>query len=333
MEAFPYLSPKDDYSLFNILCKQSSVEKNSPFLLYKNPPNLDLPSLDNINSHATRSSGAKSAFRPTSNAFRFQQLYASTHFPVSLLRWRDVRYSNHLLHNSSCNVNQVAPPDSDQTSAEQGKKRKNFEKIKEAEMKRRVSGKRSKVGDKRSSSQCPKKTDKLTTSEPPKDFIHVRARRGQATDSHSLAERVRREKINERMKILRELVPGCTKTTGKALMLEEIINYVKSLQNQVELLSMKVASVSACYDFSVEISKELSMEMKGAEEIPETVSHNRENSIEAQEASHVFGLSTSYDNMQEKPWTSLGEGIKLESMGPNDWDSEMQYLLDGSVHL
>ena len=30
-------------------------------------------------------------------------------------------------------------------------------------------------------------------SEPPKqDFIHVRARRGQATDSHSLAERVLR---------------------------------------------------------------------------------------------------------------------------------------------
>lgn len=31
-----------------------------------------------------------------------------------------------------------------------------------------------------------------TQPEPPKqDFIHVRARRGQATDSHSLAERVR----------------------------------------------------------------------------------------------------------------------------------------------
>lgn len=28
-------------------------------------------------------------------------------------------------------------------------------------------------------------------AEPPKDYIHVRARRGQATDSHSLAERVR----------------------------------------------------------------------------------------------------------------------------------------------
>ncbi|KAF2284556.1 hypothetical protein GH714_026957 [Hevea brasiliensis] len=70
--------------------------------------------------------------------------------------------------------------------------------------------------------------------EPPKDYIHVRARRGQATDSHSLAERVRREKISERMKLLQDLVPGCNKVTGKALMLDEIINYVQSLQRQVE---------------------------------------------------------------------------------------------------
>ena len=33
--------------------------------------------------------------------------------------------------------------------------------------------------------------DNSKPSEPPKDYIHVRARRGQATDSHSLAERVR----------------------------------------------------------------------------------------------------------------------------------------------
>ncbi|KAL0327213.1 UNVERIFIED_CONTAM: Transcription factor [Sesamum angustifolium] len=44
---------------------------------------------------------------------------------------------------------------------------------------------------------------------PKQDYIHVRARRGQATDSHSLAERARREKISERMKILQDLVPGC----------------------------------------------------------------------------------------------------------------------------
>nr|AZN25257.1 bHLH transcription factor 8 [Betula platyphylla] len=84
------------------------------------------------------------------------------------------------------------------------------------------------------------------------DYIHVRARRGQATDSHSLAERVRREKISERMKYLQDLVPGCNKITGKAGMLDEIINYVQSLQRQVEFLSMKLAAVNPRLDFNIE---------------------------------------------------------------------------------
>lgn len=84
------------------------------------------------------------------------------------------------------------------------------------------------------------------------DYIHVRARRGQATNSHSLAERVRREKISERMKFLQDLVPGCNKVTGKAVMLDEIINYVQSLQRQVEFLSMKLATVNPRLDFSLE---------------------------------------------------------------------------------
>ncbi|KAD0585582.1 hypothetical protein E3N88_44024 [Mikania micrantha] len=88
--------------------------------------------------------------------------------------------------------------------------------------------------------------------EPPKDYIHVRARRGQATDSHSLAERVRREKISERMKFLQDLVPGCNKVTGKAVMLDEIINYVQSLQRQVEFLSMKLATINPRTDMNME---------------------------------------------------------------------------------
>ncbi|GMH01668.1 hypothetical protein Nepgr_003507 [Nepenthes gracilis] len=79
----------------------------------------------------------------------------------------------------------------------------------------------------------------------PKDYIHVRARRGQATDSHSLAERARREKISERMRILQDLVPGCNKVIGKALVLDEIINYIQSLQRQVEVLSMKLEAVNS----------------------------------------------------------------------------------------
>lgn len=35
-----------------------------------------------------------------------------------------------------------------------------------------------------------KATEQKNKPEPPKDYIHVRARRGQATDRHSLAERV-----------------------------------------------------------------------------------------------------------------------------------------------
>ncbi|TVU09533.1 hypothetical protein EJB05_43016, partial [Eragrostis curvula] len=64
----------------------------------------------------------------------------------------------------------------------------------------------------------------------------VRARRGQATDPHSIAERLRRERIAERMKALQELVPNANKT-DKASMLDEIIDYVKFLQLQVLSMS------------------------------------------------------------------------------------------------
>ncbi|XP_027339645.1 transcription factor bHLH137 isoform X2 [Abrus precatorius] len=64
----------------------------------------------------------------------------------------------------------------------------------------------------------------------------------------------RKEKISERMKVLQRLVPGCDKVTGKALMLDEIINYVQSLQNQVEFLSMKLASVNPMfYDMTTDL--------------------------------------------------------------------------------
>ncbi|KAI4341506.1 hypothetical protein MLD38_026221 [Melastoma candidum] len=83
-----------------------------------------------------------------------------------------------------------------------------------------------------------------------KEVVHVRAGRGQATDSHSLAERVRRGKINERLRCLQDIVPGCYKTMGLAVMLDEIISYVHSLQNQVEFLSMKLTAASSSYDFN-----------------------------------------------------------------------------------
>ncbi|RWR82407.1 transcription factor bHLH63-like protein [Cinnamomum micranthum f. kanehirae] len=109
----------------------------------------------------------------------------------------------------------------------------------------------SSINNRETSADSSKENSKVSDVQKP-DYIHVRARRGQATDSHSLAERVRREKISERMKFLQDLVPGCNKITGKAGMLDEIINYVQSLQRQVEFLSMKLAAVNPRIDFNID---------------------------------------------------------------------------------
>ncbi|XP_044470880.1 bHLH transcription factor RHL1-like isoform X2 [Mangifera indica] len=84
----------------------------------------------------------------------------------------------------------------------------------------------------------------------------VRARRGQATDPHSIAERLRRERIAERMKALQELVPNANKT-DKASMLDEIIDYVKFLQLQVKVLSMsRLGGAAAVAPLVADISSE-----------------------------------------------------------------------------
>ncbi|GMP28374.1 hypothetical protein CsSME_00003954 [Camellia sinensis var. sinensis] len=101
-------------------------------------------------------------------------------------------------------------------------------------------------GKGKKSMDCEKEADES------EEVIHVKARRGKATDKHSLAERVRREKINNRLKRLQIIVPGCYKSMGMAAMLDEIINYVHSLQNQVEFLSMELAAASSLYDFNLD---------------------------------------------------------------------------------
>ncbi|PRQ37501.1 putative transcription factor bHLH family [Rosa chinensis] len=63
-------------------------------------------------------------------------------------------------------------------------------------------------------------------------------------NGNSKAE-ARREKISQRMKILQDLVPGCNKVIGKALVLDEIINYIQSLQHQVEFLSLNIEAVNS----------------------------------------------------------------------------------------
>ncbi|KAI4387278.1 hypothetical protein MLD38_005121 [Melastoma candidum] len=62
-------------------------------------------------------------------------------------------------------------------------------------------------------------------------------RKSRAAEVHNLSERRRRDRINKKMKALQELIPHCNKT-DKASMLDEAIEYLKSLQLQLQVMWM-----------------------------------------------------------------------------------------------
>uniref|UniRef100_J3M3T6 BHLH domain-containing protein n=1 Tax=Oryza brachyantha TaxID=4533 RepID=J3M3T6_ORYBR len=63
------------------------------------------------------------------------------------------------------------------------------------------------------------------------------SKRSRTAEVHNLSERRRRDRINEKMRALQELIPNCNKI-DKASMLEEAIEYLKTLQLQVQMMSM-----------------------------------------------------------------------------------------------
>ncbi|CAN6340552.1 unnamed protein product [Urochloa humidicola] len=65
-------------------------------------------------------------------------------------------------------------------------------------------------------------------------------KRSRTAEVHNLSERRRRDRINEKMRALQELIPNCNKI-DKASMLEEAIEYLKTLQLQVQMMSMGTA--------------------------------------------------------------------------------------------
>ncbi|KFK30278.1 hypothetical protein AALP_AA7G240400 [Arabis alpina] len=152
------------------------------------------------------------------------------------------------------------------------------------------------------------------------DYIHVRARRGEATDRHSLAERARREKISKKMKCLQDIVPGCNKVTGKAGMLDEIINYVQSLQQQVEFLSMKLSVINPELEFHID---ELSAKQAYFTNLPEPETDSKQ-SVMADLRSfplHQQG-SLDYSVMNSNQNTSLG----AKDQSSSSWETHSQCL-------
>ncbi|KAF8380507.1 hypothetical protein HHK36_027994 [Tetracentron sinense] len=71
----------------------------------------------------------------------------------------------------------------------------------------------------------------------------ISTKRSRAAAIHNQSERKRRDKINQRMKTLQKLVPNSSKIsywflqTDKASMLDEVIEYLKQLQAQVQMMN------------------------------------------------------------------------------------------------
>ncbi|XP_027352695.1 transcription factor PIF3-like [Abrus precatorius] len=65
----------------------------------------------------------------------------------------------------------------------------------------------------------------------------VGSKRSRSAEVHNLSERRRRDRINEKMRALQELIPNCNKA-DKASMLDEAIEYLKTLQLQLQIMSM-----------------------------------------------------------------------------------------------
>ncbi|RDY01996.1 Transcription factor SPATULA, partial [Mucuna pruriens] len=64
------------------------------------------------------------------------------------------------------------------------------------------------------------------------------SKRSRAAEVHNMSEKRRRSRINEKLKALQNLIPNSNKT-DKASMLDEAIEYLKQLQLQVQMLSMR----------------------------------------------------------------------------------------------
>ncbi|KAM1529513.1 hypothetical protein ACFX1Z_018713 [Malus domestica] len=94
------------------------------------------------------------------------------------------------------------------------------------------------------------------------------SKRSRAAEVHNLSEKRRRSRINEKMKALQNLIPNSNKT-DKASMLDEAIEYLKQLQLQVQMLSMRngMSLHSLCLPGTLQPVQLSQMRMELGEEI------------------------------------------------------------------
>ncbi|KAK4416038.1 Transcription factor UNE10 [Sesamum alatum] len=89
----------------------------------------------------------------------------------------------------------------------------------------------------------------------------ISTKRSRAAAIHNQSERKRRDKINQRMKTLQKMVPNSSKT-DKASMLDEVIEYLKQLQAQVQMMS-RMNMPSMMLPLAMQHQQHLHMSMMG----------------------------------------------------------------------
>ncbi|KQK21024.1 transcription factor PIF4 isoform X2 [Brachypodium distachyon] len=88
-------------------------------------------------------------------------------------------------------------------------------------------------------------------------------RRARAAEVHNQSERRRRDRINEKMKALQELVPHCNKS-DKASILDEAIEYLKSLQLQVQIMWMTTGMAPMMFPGAHQLMPQMAMGLNPA---------------------------------------------------------------------
>ncbi|KAG0457172.1 hypothetical protein HPP92_022329 [Vanilla planifolia] len=87
----------------------------------------------------------------------------------------------------------------------------------------------------------------------------ISTKRSRVAAVHNQSERKRRDKINQKMKALQKLLPNSSKT-DKASMLDEVIEYLKVLQAQIQMMN-RMGTIPMMLPIAIQQQQQLQMTM------------------------------------------------------------------------
>ena len=73
----------------------------------------------------------------------------------------------------------------------------------------------------------------------PQELEHIYFQDLKRKTSHSIIERRRRDRINDKIMVLKTIVPGLERNLPKLAVLEGTIDYIMQLQEQINILQAK----------------------------------------------------------------------------------------------